>query len=204
MTLNNRPAAFFIADHPALDFLNSFAAPWGQDIEWLQNGQDLLDWLEEAQLISSDDAKQIDAQNSTRQLNQTAQTAIELREWFRNFIVKNAGAPIVPNAIKKLEKLNDILATDQAYRQIELPNLKWQQKRHWRDANDLLLPLANAMGDLLCDANISLVKNCGGETCGMWFLDISKNHKRHWCTMSICGNRAKAAAHRAKKRKSLK
>ena len=30
--------------------------------------------------------------------------------------------------------------------------------------------------------------------------DISKNHTRRWCTMVLCGNCAKAAAHCARKR----
>jgi predicted RNA-binding Zn ribbon-like protein len=33
----------------------------------------------------------------------------------------------------------------------------------------------------------------------MYFLDVSKNRKRRWCSMSICGNRAKAATHRKAK-----
>ena len=36
-----RPAPFFIGDDLALDFLNSIAAPWGEEIEWLGSGRDL-------------------------------------------------------------------------------------------------------------------------------------------------------------------
>ncbi|MEL6323421.1 MAG: CGNR zinc finger domain-containing protein, partial [Pseudomonadota bacterium] len=42
-----------------------------------------------------------------------------------------------------------------------------------------------------------------GPTCTLYFHDVSKNHKRRWCSMDICGNRAKAAAHR-KARKAAK
>jgi Protein of unknown function (DUF1470). len=41
-----QPAPFFIGDDLALDFLNSVAAPWGQEIEWLKNGGDLIAWLD--------------------------------------------------------------------------------------------------------------------------------------------------------------
>jgi predicted RNA-binding Zn ribbon-like protein len=30
------------------------------------------------------------------------------------------------------------------------------------------------------------------------FLDTTKNGRRRWCDMATCGNRAKAARHRAK------
>jgi len=30
----------------------------------------------------------------------------------------------------------------------------------------------------------------------MWFYDRTKSHRRRWCSMALCGNRAKARAHR--------
>ena len=39
-----RPPPFFIGDDLALDFLNSIATPWDQEIEWLTNGGDLVSW----------------------------------------------------------------------------------------------------------------------------------------------------------------
>ena len=41
MTVALRPDPFLTADNPALDFLNSICAPWGEDIEWIENGDDL-------------------------------------------------------------------------------------------------------------------------------------------------------------------
>jgi predicted RNA-binding Zn ribbon-like protein len=35
-------------------------------------------------------------------------------------------------------------------------------------------------------------------------VDVSKAHGRRWCSMTICGNRAKAAAHRARARQDSK
>ena len=37
-----RPAPMFIADAHGLDFLNTIAAPWGSDIEWLGMAQAFL------------------------------------------------------------------------------------------------------------------------------------------------------------------
>ena len=53
------------------------------------------------------------------------------------------------------------------------------------------------------EKDFSLVRKCEGEGCTLWFLDLSKAHARRWCSMAVCGNRAKAAAHRARARQSL-
>ncbi|WP_037501763.1 CGNR zinc finger domain-containing protein [Solirubrobacter soli] len=42
------------------------------------------------------------------------------------------------------------------------------------------------------------VKVCSAEDCRWAFFDTSRNHSRTWCSMSDCGNRAKARAYRAR------
>jgi predicted RNA-binding Zn ribbon-like protein len=54
------------------------------------------------------------------------------------------------------------------------------------------------MADLVCDADFTMVKKCEGPTCTMLFLDTTKGHARRWCSMAVCGNRAKQASHRAR------
>jgi predicted RNA-binding Zn ribbon-like protein len=41
---------------------------------------------------------------------------------------------------------------------------------------------------------------CDGETCYWLFYDVSRTGRRRWCDMATCGNRAKAARHRARAR----
>ena len=43
------------------------------------------------------------------------------------------------------------------------------------------------------------VRECAGEGCTLWFRDASKTGRRRWCSMAVCGNRAKAAAYRARR-----
>ncbi|WP_279580826.1 CGNR zinc finger domain-containing protein [Fodinicola feengrottensis] len=42
---------------------------------------------------------------------------------------------------------------------------------------------------------------CGSLDCGQRFADRSQAGRRQWCSMSRCGNRAKARAHRTRSRK---
>ena len=213
-----RPAPFFIGDDLALDFLNSVASPSGQEIEWLATGRDLVAWLEQARAVPAEVLAQFRSRSGLRALDVAAVQARELREWFRGFVRDHAGEPLGPPALRELAPLNQLLERDDAYRQIEIVPvaaeregdgkgrraLGWQARRRWHGPNSLLLPIAEAIGDLVCGKDFTLVRRCEGPTCTLWFHDVSKGHAWRWCSMAACGNRAKAAAHRARARQRRK
>jgi predicted RNA-binding Zn ribbon-like protein len=215
---NLRPAPFFISDDLALDFLNSIATPWGEEIEWLASGSDLLAWLAEAHAVPAGVLAQFRKRTGLRALDAVALQARELREWFRIFVRNHAGRPLASSALRELAPLNRMLGRDEAYRQIEMTSpgdeagndgdvqgaLRWKALRRWHTPKTLLLPIAQAMGDLLCRKDFTLVRKCEASTCTMWFHDVSKSHARRWCSMAVCGNRAKAVAHRARARQRLR
>jgi predicted RNA-binding Zn ribbon-like protein len=214
LTVASRPAPFFVGDHLALDFVNSTAAPWGERIEWLSNGADLVDWLESARAIGPEVASQFRADGDTfRALDAVAEQARSLRQWLQGFIERHEGTPLSVQAIEELQPLNRLLVRDETYRLVEAAAedgsdddegnsraLRWRQKRRWTTPERLLQPIAEAIGDLVCDADFRLVRTCEGPTCTLVFYDRTKAHARRWCSMAVCGNRAKAAAHRAKLR----
>ncbi|MFI6324973.1 CGNR zinc finger domain-containing protein [Nonomuraea sp. NPDC050556] len=45
------------------------------------------------------------------------------------------------------------------------------------------------------------VRKCANPECLLWFLDISKNGSRRWCSMEKCGNRAKVGRFHQRHRK---
>ena len=70
-------------------------------------------------------------------------------------------------------------------------------------------PVRRALGAILVrilDAQASGVwrrmKACRKEGCGWLFYDGSRNASSTWCSMSICGNRAKTASYRQRSRSS--
>ena len=209
-----RPQPFFVGDDLALDFLNSVAAPWGEQIEWLASGDDLIAWLEQAHAAPASVLAELRKRVGPRSLDAVAAQARELREWFRTFVRDHAGKPLEPRALRELAPLNQLLERDEIYRQIKAAHVgdkakysldadrafHWGNARRWRSPNTLLLPIAEAMGDLVCQKDFTFVRKCEGPTCTLWFVDVSKAHARRWCSMAVCGNRAKAAAHRARAR----
>jgi predicted RNA-binding Zn ribbon-like protein len=59
----------------------------------------------------------------------------------------------------------------------------------------LLAPVLWSAADLLVGPQLSRVRQCANPACGWLFLDTSKGGNRRWCSMSACGNRAKAHRH---------
>jgi predicted RNA-binding Zn ribbon-like protein len=197
---DHRPDAFFVGEHLAMDFLNSIAMPSGEQIEWLLNGVDLVNWLLHAGVIDDSIAKRFRSGN-TRSLDNVATEARLLREWLRNFAKRHAGKPLPQDILKELEPLNQLLARDGIYFQIgasdgNAPSM--QAIRRWEKPEELLLPIAEAIGDLVCHADFNLIRICENDACTLMFYDRTKSHARRWCSMAVCGNRAKAAAHRAR------
>jgi predicted RNA-binding Zn ribbon-like protein len=203
----DRPPRVFVADDPGLDFLNSIGTPVDTVVEWIANGEDLLAWLTEAKLIDPTQSAAIRANSFPGELDEVAAQARALREWFRGFVLAHMGRPLTVKALDLLEPLNRVLERDQGYgaivvrsghakNQQTLSRLEYRALRRWSSPNALLLPVAEAMAHLVCSEDFSLVKGCEGKTCTLLFLDKTHGHARRWCSMNICGNRAKQAAHR--------
>ena len=204
-----RPTPILLADHPALDFLNTRAFPGGVEVEWLADGRDLVDWLEAMKLAEPGALHAAAARMTGRRLDAVAAKARSLREWLRGFVERHAGNPLARSAAGELAPLNELLGTDCAFRSIEAQPaaapargaLLWvRHRRNLPPDATLLLPVAEAIGDLLTTEDFRLVRRCGGSGCSLVFLDRTKSHGRRWCSMAWCGNRAKAAAHRARLR----
>jgi predicted RNA-binding Zn ribbon-like protein len=121
--------------------------------------------------------------------------AIELRETvYRLFDATTRGkAPVAAD----LEALNEQLAAAPARTTLrrERHGFAWDVDLRGSSALGLLAPVLWSAGDLLTGGRLDKVKRCANPECGWLFLDDSRASKRRWCSMSACGNRAKARRH---------
>jgi predicted RNA-binding Zn ribbon-like protein len=195
-----RPVPIFVADAVALDFLNSIATPVDTAVEWLTSGDDLLAWLEASGLTSPSVARAFRVNAVPGELDVVAAQARVLREWFREFVTTHMGAALRPEALAELEPLNRLLGRDEQFGEIESAkdHFRLVMQRRWRSPDALLLPIAYAIADLICGEDFAQIKACEGETCTLLFADHTRGHARRWCSMAVCGNRAKQAAHRGR------
>jgi predicted RNA-binding Zn ribbon-like protein len=200
--VRQRPPAVFIADSLGLDFLNSIATPVDTPVDWLDSGDGLLKWLAEAKLVPADVLDALKARAMPGELEKVANQARALREWFRGFVHKHMGRPLTPKALQELGPLNKLLERDEAFNQIlrhrdiEGDRLELQVMRRWRSPESLLLPIGDALARFVCEEDFTNVKACDGHSCTLVFADHTRRRARRWCSMAICGNRAKQAAHR--------
>ena len=61
-----------------------------------------------------------------------------------------------------------------------------------------LSPIAEDAIHLVGSIDPGRLRRCRADECLRWFIDTSKGGRRAWCSMSTCGNRAKAARYRAR------
>ncbi|MDL2405777.1 CGNR zinc finger domain-containing protein [Rhizobium calliandrae] len=200
--MDNHSPALFLGDALALDFLNSVATPVEVPVDWIEDGEGFLRWLKQAGLVSPEVLEAIRAQALPGELDKVADQARNLREWFRTFVRVHKGKPLTPNALTELEPLNRLLERDEGYSHLvtrrtdEGEVLELQPMRKWRSPEALLLPVGEALGRFVCTEDFSNVKACEGQSCTLLFADHTRGHRRRWCSMALCGNRAKQAAHR--------
>jgi predicted RNA-binding Zn ribbon-like protein len=199
----DRPPALFLGDAPGLDFLNSIATPADTPVDWIPDGDGLLDWLTQAGLAPAEALKTLRAQARSGALDKVAAEARELREWFRGFVRKHKGHPLAATDLRVLAPLNRLLERDDSFTRIVASGdqsnpIELQRLRRWQTPDALLLPIAETMARLVATEDFSHVKSCEGPTCTLLFADHTRGHARRWCSMALCGNRAKQAAHRAR------
>ncbi|MDP8929110.1 MAG: CGNR zinc finger domain-containing protein [Actinomycetota bacterium] len=60
-----------------------------------------------------------------------------------------------------------------------------------------LLGIAHAA---MAEGTWSRLKICRADTCAWAFYDTSRNRSGKWCSMAVCGNRAKARSYRRRRR----
>jgi predicted RNA-binding Zn ribbon-like protein len=200
--MHAHPLAIFVADQLGLDFLNSVATPVDTPVDWIADGEGLLRWLAQAKLVPADALAELKAQAMPGELDKVSDQARALREWFRPFVRKHMGRPLTTRALRELEPLNRLLERDEAFSKI-VPHrhsdgnyLALHKMRRWRSPDALLLPIGEALAKFVCDEDFSAVKACEGHSCTLMFADHTRGRARKWCSMAICGNRAKQAAHR--------
>jgi len=207
--VRHRLPAIFIADSLGLDFLNSIATPVDTPIDWLNSGDGLLKWLAQAKLVPADVLDELKARAMPGELDKVADQARALREWFRGFARKHMGRPLTTRALQELGPLNRLLERDEAFSQISRHHdgdgghLQLRVMRRWRSPESLLLPIGEALAKFVCEENFANVKACEGHACTLVFADRTRRRARRWCSMAICGNRAKQAAHRSRLKKRL-
>jgi len=190
----------FVGNHPCLDFINTQMIVSGEPTDVLESFADLTSWLVQAKLLTKSQADAATALLNHGEMTSVLDRAKTFRTTLRNMAERIATCKPIPDSILLL--INQSLSQCPGYPQIVRRKGGFEQRFHSAAApvHNLLAPLAEAAGDLLCRADFALIKKCGNPACILYFYDTTKNHTRNWCSMQLCGNRMKVAAHYQRKR----
>ena len=196
--VSRRPMVELVAGCPCLDFVNTVG--WRgrpEATEHLRSYGDFLVWSRIAGLLRDTEARTL-ARRSRRHPS-NAEEALRrvraLREALHRLLTDRVASR--PPSASALRLVNRELARapDRCRLAMRRGRLAWAT----HGASDGLLrplwPVLWSATDLLTAPTTAseTVKECAGDGCGWLFLDTSRNGSRRWCSMSYCGNRAKAS-----------
>jgi predicted RNA-binding Zn ribbon-like protein len=189
-----RPPRFdLVGGALCLDFVNTLDDRFTSDPkELLKTYVDLARFAEDTGTLSATEVDRLftRSQTSPEAAQRALLAAIELRE--AAYAVLWAVVNKKPAPRGELTKLNDFV--QEAAQHVQL--IETGGHFEWKSEEALsfeapLWPIARSAADLLASDRLPLVRPCAAKNCLWLFLDTSKNHRRRWCDMTKCGNRAK-------------
>ena len=194
--------AFYIAEHTALDFLNSVCAPSGEEIDWLEDGIALVSWMVGAGVFQPAEGEEVLATLTPSELDTAAAKARELREAFRRVtdsLSSNDGSVVTSDDLAFLNRWLSIPLAGAPFVSDSENGFIRATLNVPQTGDQLVRLLADHIADFLSETDLAQLRQCEGPTCPLYFRDTSKNRSRRWCSMAVCGNRAKAARFRKQK-----
>lgn len=177
---------FYIGNNLAIDFLNTEIVDRGEAIDLLTSPKDFYAWIQ-----SSGIAVDNSVQNAELSL------VLEFRNSLKSIFIAILDKRAIPQ--KSLNILNKHLLNDSSEKQLKTNKgkLELQPAKKKLSLENLLGRIACEAATLVSSKQLEKLKRCSNSKCVLIFLDTSKSGKRRWCSMDVCGNRAKAASHYA-------
>ncbi len=184
-----------------LEFLNTGRPVRRRHTHEFGGPTDALDWFSARNLLHDDARRRLLA----RYVADPAAGAADLeiirrtRDAMRGLLEATVqGRPVSPT---DLRAVNRALRTHYVYVLVPAPDGVSLGHQHLGD------PIGGALGRLaetlareLSQGTPERLRICESPDCTAAFLDTSRTGRRRWCDMATCGNRAKAARHRERRR----
>lgn len=194
-----RDGFLFVGNQRALDFLNTRPVLAGEPAELLPDVSALLRWFRAAGWLRAREAGRLRREwGESGRARRGLEVLRDFRERLRSDVVARENGGTVSAAT--IAELNRIMAQHPMSTRIERRGhgFATQMRFEPHEPEDMLGPVAHAAAMLLASLDRTRVRQCGA--CVLHFYDDSKKGNRRWCSMQLCGNRAKVAAYQARRR----
>jgi predicted RNA-binding Zn ribbon-like protein len=203
LTSGRAATVHLIGGRVCLDFANTTSGRGtDQHLEHLLRYDDLVVWSRRTGLLSAEDAAALTAQAAAMPEAAAAvlSHALGLREALHGMFEATAAHAPVPAAA--IASVNGVLAEAMAEARLRTTGhgFAWDWRTTPPGLDRMLWPIAREAAELLVSPALARVKVCPGRQCGWLFFDATKNRRRRWCDMRVCGSRDKARRHHHRKR----
>lgn len=192
-----RDGFLFLGGRLALDFVNTKPVIDGSPQELLADVKAFVRWLVAARLVAQEEAKRLQRRWAGEE--QSLETLRQFRESLRKALLQIEEGVTVSTGF--VQHLNALLKEFPIHEQLVIDDggrPKRTQYFHPQRPSDVFGPLASDTVGILTSADSSRLRKC--QSCVLHFYDVSKKGTRVWCSMNLCGNRAKVAAYAERKR----
>jgi len=194
-----RDGFLFVGNQLALDFVNTRPIQDEEEIELIPDVEALLRWFRAAGLLDASQLKTLRKRYSaSMKASGTFKRMLEFRETLRKAVFSWESSGSIGRDF--VAELNGLMASHPMRLRLHR-NAGGFSTDSWfslREPEDLISPIAQAAAKLFSTSDHNRVRKC--EHCILHFHDTSKIGTRRWCSMRICGNRAKVAAYAARRR----
>jgi predicted RNA-binding Zn ribbon-like protein len=192
-----------LGDRLCLDFANTTGShPSHGDNEFLTHYERLIDWSVYTSVLTPNEAELLlnRAQQDAAAAEVVLNEAVMLREAMYRIFAANA-AEARPDA-RDMALFNRAVAEAGGHLAVvpAADHFHWHFTGAVDDLRRMLYPVVWSAAQLMVSDDLQYVRECAGDGCNWLFMDTSKNHTRRWCSMSSCGNRAKARSHYRRKK----
>lgn len=191
----------FLGERLWLDFVNSDVSP--VDADALHDFESLVAWLEVARVIDADRATGMRRRAQQQPAGAAAAVVDARRVRVALRALAERGAADVQAREDAVAEINRVLGRSAGIRRLETHS-NGSFTRAFVPEGDafagLMIPLVESAADALIRDELARVRRCADPRCHRVFYDVTRNGGRRWCDMATCGNRAKAARHRARTR----
>ncbi|WP_206044539.1 CGNR zinc finger domain-containing protein [Gemmatimonas groenlandica] len=184
-----------------LDFVNTDAAAQSPGGDLLRDFESLLSWFKEHGAVDDERAAGI-RRRAVLQPAAAAATLVDARR-VRAALRVLAEKGNLTDRVRDdaVLEINRVLGRSAGTRRLDA-RAEGGYARAFVPTGDafagLMIPIVESAADSLVEGELARVRRCADPRCHRVFLDGTKNGLRRWCDMGTCGNRAKAARHRAR------
>jgi predicted RNA-binding Zn ribbon-like protein len=186
------PWWYWRGGRPSIDFVNTLRERWRRQVETLVTPGDLAQWLCRAGLTPEPLAVPRGVLEEARELREAIDAAV---------LAAVTGRPAARAAVTTIDDWL-VHAGDRPQLLVGPDGTPLLDERAASDS------ARRALGTLALDAATVLgmperrarLRICAADDCSARFYDRSPAGRRRWCSMTACGNTAKARRHRARRK----